>query len=410
MTSPAAPGVGRLQGVDFARSAAILVAMFSHSLVASGVRDFGSPAQLMPILFVIHFAAPTFIALFGAMLEIAYLTRIRTGQGGAAVNRLMTRALQCYLLYALCAIVVFAIGHATIEQTLRRVTLFGYIPFVGILQFYVYMLLLAPLLLVARNRYGLAPLLIVAALIQLAYPLFRAIPEIPEMTGRYYIHYIANAVYGASDENQIPSILHGLSLVIFGMTVGNIAQGWLSGDRALRRAANRMFAILLAASAAATALMWNWRDPGATIADLGLGELRGINHPLYYSSAAVGILLTVALATYLLDVRKVGFAKPVLFAGRTSLFTFSFGNILLFMAPPLAQSLGQAWVCAFVLFGLICFQSWLFDWAKSARADGARGGGAVVGWFQNLLRTMTGAVSGLVGGLAQTYSRVLRLA
>lgn len=409
MTTPTASGVGRLNGVDFARSAAILVAMFSHSLVASGVYIFGSPADLMPLLVLIHFAAPTFIALFGAMLEIAYLTRIRAGQGGAAVNRLMTRALQCYLLYALCAIVMFAIGHATIEQTLRRVALFGYMPFVEILRFYVYMLLLAPLLLVVRNRYGLAPLLIIAALIQLAYPLFRAIPDIPEMTGGYYVHYIANAIYGDSDENQVPSILHGLSLVIFGMTVGNIAQGWLSGDHTVRRAAHRMFAILLTVSAAASLLMWNWRDPGATIADLGLGELRGLNHPLYYSSAAVGILLAIALATYVLDVRKAGFAKPVLFAGRTSLFTFSFGNILLFLAPPLAQSLGQAWVCAFVLFALICLQSWLFDWAKSARAEDARGAIAVR-WFQGLLRTITGAVSGLVGGFATRYSRVLKLA
>jgi len=408
MTPKATIGQNRLQGVDFCRSAAILIAMFSHSMATSGLADLHDSPLLTSVKFLIHFAAPTFIALFGAMLEVAYLSRIRSGQGGAAVNRLMSRALQCYLLYALSVLALFVAGNNTIEGTLRGVALFGYMPYTDILRFYVYALLLAPLLLALRNRFGLAPLLIAAALVQLAYPLLKAIPDIPEMRGGYYLNYIANALYGAADANQVPSLIHGLSLVVFGMAVGNIASNWMSGDQARRRGATRLYATLLAVTGVATAMMWNWTAPSATVDDLAMGVLRGLNHPLYYSSAAVGILLAVALGTYLLDVRKMGFGKPFLFAGRTSLFTFSFGNILLFFIPPLARNAGEALAIALVLFGLICLQSWLFDWAKSARPDGA--GAPLVSWFQEALRGMTAVVSRLVNGLARNYSRMLKLA
>lgn len=408
-TNPPA-GQNRLQGVDFCRSSAILIAMFSHSLAASGLRDFDASGPMLAVLFIIHFAAPTFIALFGAMLEVAYLSRIRSGQGAAAVNRLMSRALQCYLLYALSVLAFYAAAGGALEDSIRAVLLFGHMPFTDILRFYVYALLLAPLLLAARNRFGLAPLLIVAALIQVSYPLLIAIPEIPDMTGSYYIHYVANALYGAASDNQVPSLIHGLSLVVFGMAVGNIATNWRSADQARRRGAVALYLVLLAAAAAATAAMWNWVAPAATIEDLAFGVLRGLNHPLYYSSAAVGILIAVALASYLLDVRRMGFAKPVLFAGRTSLFTFSFGNILLFFAPGIARNGGEALVYTFVLFGLICLQSWLFDWAKSARPSELRIAAPFVGQFQGVLRAMSGAVSSLVEGASANYSRLLRLA
>jgi surface polysaccharide O-acyltransferase-like enzyme len=403
-------GQNRLQGVDFCRSSAILIAMFSHSLAASGLRDFDSSGPLMAVLFIIHFAAPTFIALFGAMLEIAYLSRIRSGQGAAAVSRLMSRTLQCYLLYALSVLALHAAIGAAFGDTLRRVLLFGYMPFTDILRFYVYALLLAPLLLAARNRFGLAPLLILAALAQASYPLLAAIPQIPEMTGGYYVHYLANALYGAAGDNQVPSLIHGLSLVVFGMAVGNIATNWRSEELARRRGALALYAVLLTMTAAATAAMWNWTAPGATIEDLALGVLRGLNHPLYYSSAAVGILIAVALASYLLDVRKMRFAKPVLFAGRTSLFTFSFGNILLFFAPPLARSAGEALAYTFVLFALICLQSWFFDWAKSARPNELRVSAPFVRRFQGMLAAMSSAVSGLVKAPSRNYSRMLKLA
>ncbi|AXQ92745.1 OpgC domain-containing protein [Cereibacter azotoformans] len=390
----------RINGVDVTRSLAIMLAMLSHALIEFDVFQIWQGTAATVTRFAMQTAPVTFIGLFGAMLEIVYAPRFANGGAAAATRQLWTRALQCYLLYALTVFALHVSGEQSLGYTIRCLLMLGITPYADILKFYALALLAAPLLLRLRMRHGLKAILLFAVAVPAAYPLLSQIPEPPLLLGRDYLLKPASFLYGGTNEAGGPSVLHGLALVAAGMLLGRGVRLLLSSDVRERRRGGVILGLMLGTTAAASALMWNWHAPFETVAAIADMSLRNDNHPIYATIGLTATLLEVLLAILLFDRLGRRWGSPLLFLGRTSLFTFAFGNILLYLAPERVPVIGGGLPLALVVFAIMMGQSWLFlRLMTPVAADASRIWRAVATRFQRLVRWMQRPVDGTVSRL-----------
>lgn len=150
----------RIIGLDICRSVAILTVMFSHAMSEASLYNHHNPDEglYLALKFVIQIAPPIFIILFGTMLEIVYRPRIEAGEGREVTARLLTRALQCYLLFVMSLVAAWLGGINSLGYTLRCALMMGITPYTDILKFYAVALALAPALLWVRMRIGVRTL------------------------------------------------------------------------------------------------------------------------------------------------------------------------------------------------------------------------------------------------------------
>ncbi|MFN3314741.1 MAG: Long-chain-fatty-acid--CoA ligase, partial [Hyphomonas sp.] len=215
----------RIIGLDICRSAAIATVMLSHSITESGLYahyqyDAGG---FLVLRFLIQMAPPIFIILFGSMLEIIYRPRINAGQGREVTTRLLTRALQCYILYVVTLLAMFAAGLNSFGYTLRCALMMGITPYTDILKFYALALAFAPGLLFLRKKMGLPALALAALAVHFAFPLISHII----VPGKTFAAEYSNPVIGfliGGEQHDVggPSFLHGMTFVIWGMLLGRI--------------------------------------------------------------------------------------------------------------------------------------------------------------------------------------------
>lgn len=350
---------GRISGIDICRSVAILFAMVNHTFAEFGV--VWDHESFLWLKFAFAAATPIFVSLFGAMLELVYVPRFRGGQAEKATGRLLNRAAQCYVLYVITVVALVAVGKYSLRFATRTVLLAGMTPYTDILKFYAVVLLLAPLLIRLRIRFSLMALLAFSVFVQLAYPIFKSLPQPELILGRDYLGPIAGFLYGGGHSGVgAPSLLHGLTFVIGGMLIGVAFGKLLSGDARERRAALLTLGGLMLLCVITVYGFWSGlHQVLQATAEAGY---RNDNHPFYY---ALGFALTIAAASicfYLFDIRNYRWADGVTFIGKTSLFTFAFGNIILYLQP-FSESFSPARHQLLVVsacIGLIILQSWLF--------------------------------------------------
>lgn len=399
----------RIIGLDICRSAAILTAMLSHAFAEADVYGHYASDNIAIILLrlAMQVAPPVFIILFGSMLEIVYRPRIEAGHGRDVTARLLTRALQCYLLYLVSLLAMLAVGLNTIGYTLRCALMMGITPYTDILKFYALALAFAPALLFLRIKFGL-PVLIVASLaVHFAYPLISHII----VPGTSEVAYYANPVIGfliGGDQADVggPSVLHAMSFVIWGMVIGRIVGTFTQENATRKQLLNALGALILmlVASAVTLELSWNLRAPLDTALHLADMSIRNHNQPIYFAFGLTGALLAIFLCLVLYDANSLRFGQSLTFAGKTSLFTFSFGNVILYLAPQPSLSTGGAWAYALFLFLLICLQSYAFYTLQTARPEGAS---RPVGRFQAALSRINETVGRLPRRVAPRYAGLL---
>ena len=395
----------RITGIDICRSFAILLAMFSHAMVEAGTLKVTPEAVAIPLRFVLQMAPPIFIILFGTMLEFVYKARMENGQYMQATNRLLTRALQCYLLYVVTILSMLVAGLSSPGYALRCILMMGVTPYADILKFYALALAFAPALLAFRIRWGLAPLVVVSLLIQLAHPLIAAVPAPPLLAGKDYLGPIMGFLAGmATQEVGGPSVLHGMTFVVWGMVVGKAIRLMMYGETPKQETQGKiLLGGMFAVAAAATLLLWNWNAPLEDFAGIATLKVRNANLPLYFALGCTVTIACVMACIQLYDRMGVRFGHSVTFAGRTSLFTFSFGNVLLYLAPNLTLSLAMSWAYAVVLFAAICLQSYIFWIVQTPAKEKPRI--APGAWLGSFIHMMNRNVSGLMSPLAHHYSR-----
>lgn len=396
----------RIIGLDICRSVAILATMFSHALAEGGAQPYyplDHPGLIWLRLFL-QLSPPVFIILFGAVLEIVYRPRIEAGQKQQTVARLLTRAAQCYLLYLVTLLAMLAAGLSSPGYTLRCALFFGASPYGDILKFYTLALAFAPALLLLRNRLGLAALGAITIVIHLLHPLILqlAVPE--TAAGDAYLSPIIGFLIGGGERvTGGPSVLHGMTFVIWGMMIGQTAMVLArpsSSRREIVRAAGGMAALLLI-SATVLLVFWNYEAPHDTVRDLSSLAYRNANHPIYFAFGLFGTLLAVFASLILYDGLRMKAGRSLAFAGKTSLFTFSFGNALLYLAPALTLSLTGSWIYTLILFCLVCLQSYAFNWLQTVRDN------PLASRFQALIVQINSVVGWLPKQLAAPYAGFL---
>lgn len=354
----------RIVGVDAARSVAIAMAMISHVWVETGLGQFIPHDMSLVLRFLFQIATPTFILLFGTMLEIVYRPRWADPALRFGVSvRLVSRALQCWVLYAISIFALFLVDDGYSLLFSIGTTLFmGNSPYTEILKFYAIVLALAPILLWLRNKCGLLPLVAASLLWQIAWPWLSALPDVQDDLGlSLHVARLVKVVTGFGDVPLAgPSVMHGMTLIVAGLCLGAFLTG--NGDISEagfgRRVSNLLVAATLAAGAGILAM------PQGTFADLSDMSLRLSSHPLYFAAGALMAAWLTAFCIWLADILKLGTAAGwdrMTFFGRTSMFTFAWGNILLYLVQPGPGTMGQAIFWAALLLAALIAMSFLFD-------------------------------------------------
>lgn len=371
---------GRISGVSVCRSVAILLAMWSHVLVTFGARWDGTSYAW--VRFTMQMAPVTFICLFGAMLEISYARKFREGKVEGAIQRMFVRAGQCYVLYAITILALLVAGKYSLGYTIRTIMLIGISPFTDILKFYIFALLSAPLLIIIRIKYGLWPLFIAFVVVQMAHPLVHIFYYTAAEGGKDYIGPVLGFLYGGSNAGVgAPSFIHGMALVCLGMVLGNASSAILGSDTHQRRVGLAWFGCIVAGSLAGSVFFWT--DTVEVLHGIVTLKIRNDNHPFYY---ALGILATTAfllICITLFDFFGLRFAERISFIGTVSLFTFCFGNVLLYLQP-FGPPSPNNWGPALLFAALIPLQSWVF-WRLTKVKDPAPA--SFAGVIQAIMRT-----------------------
>lgn len=404
--TPSADRQPRILGLDICRSAAILLTMFSHALAEGHAQDFYAftDAGLIWLRLLLQVSPPIFIILFGSMLEIVYRPRIEAGQPLQTTARLLTRALQCYLLYVVTLLAMLAAGLSSPGFTLRCALFLGVTPYGDILKFFTLALAFAPAMIFLRNRLGFGVLIAASLAILIAHPLIAQIVVPQTASSAELVNpVIGFLIGGGSTFVGGPSVLHSLCFVIWGMLIGRAVimltrQG--SSHQDILKAAG-ILAAMFAASALALLMFWDLNAPAETLQALSNLTFRNANLSIYFAFGLASTLVAVLLCLAISDGMGLRIGQSITFAGKTSLFTFSFGNALLYLAPVMALSLTGSWIYTFVLFFLVCLQSYTFQWLQTSRDN------PVAARFQVMLGWINGRVSWLPKRVAPNYVSLL---
>jgi len=313
----------RYLGIDLARSIAIIFVILGHALMGANVQDGAAVATLR---FFLAISPPVFFCLFGCMLQLVYARQFASGRQREIVQRLLTRAVQCWALYTLtCAAMCLAAG-LPFTYFIRCALFLGDTPFTDILKFYAALLLAAPVLVAVSVRHGIWPLVAVCLAIQAAFPLVSQLPPIQGFAGS---ETLSAFLYGGKYMGHTgPSVMHGLGFVVFGMVLGRIWQSrpgqefLLSGPGWMLRAG---FLAMLAATA-----IWIIAGGHNLLEPIERITLRNSNHPLYLLFGCTAAIVFIEVFSVLRRMAGLGAKSFWMIFGQTSLFTFCFGNILLY--------------------------------------------------------------------------------
>ncbi len=307
--------------------------MSSHSFIHFGVWPLLDSDLSLLLRLLTRSATPAFIILFGMMLELVYLKRLRGGKRTDVWRRLVSRAFQCYLLY-LCVIVAgVAGGKLSPNEGTRAAVFLAEAYFANILKFYSVGLLAGILLIELRARFGLRVAAYACAVIWISYPFVKAIPDLPGSIG-----YLASMLVGAGAQTG-PSVWQGMSLVALGMMLGRAAEALLSSESSVRKQALLPLGVIIVfitAALAASVLQSGLRPLLEGFADF---SYRAANHPNYYllgSLLALGLIGGGIAAASVLPPTVVSRLNVF---GLSSLFAYAFGNVVLNLLPPLQGNL-----------------------------------------------------------------------
>lgn len=351
----------RIVGIDLARSLAILLVTWKHSMASFGARGQLEGVANVGLELLMQLATPIFLILFGAMLELVYRPRFEAGRAVETSKRLYRRALQCYGYYALAIIVFFFVmGTYSLKALPLVFTGFISVPYSHLLAFYTVALALSPWLLRLRSRVGLFPIVSFALLVHLAHPLMSQLPQAPLLFGRDYLQHMSGFLYGRGVDFIGPSLMHGLSLVIIGMLFGAGLRP--SNHASDTQSFSRAMSLWIAGGASLViAFCWNWSSPQTTLEALLGATLRIESHPLYFS---VGVLGALAITWFFIlthDMRGMRFGYPIRVFGRRSLFAFGVGNILSYIAPSSLTEIFGLWGSVLALFLTVCLLTLIYD-------------------------------------------------
>lgn len=158
-TVPSKPRIGF---IDLARALAILFAMTSHIFIEVNMWQGQMSGEVFLLIkSITRTATPMFIILFGVMLEVVYYQQfLRNGKFRNISQRLLSRAMICYLGVGFIGVFALITAKIDLPTLLQAVTYTGPGRWGEILKYYSIAMLIAPMILWLRHRFGLLSLIL----------------------------------------------------------------------------------------------------------------------------------------------------------------------------------------------------------------------------------------------------------
>ncbi|MBN2433608.1 MAG: OpgC domain-containing protein [Acidobacteria bacterium] len=314
----------RLGFIDVSRTWAIILALTAHLFNAAGVftqLDSGS----IYIRSFTRMATPLFVFMFGFMFEYVYVPRMATLGYGAVRKRLLTRAFQCYVAYAATSISAVLGGYKNLEHFTQSLLFLGNSRFGNILRAYSVMLLLGPLLIRLRIRFGIRFVYVLLGLLMVSYTGLDAM----QLVDFGVFNRPLNILLGIGPLPGGPSIWGALSFYAAGMIVASSLHG---PEGSAQVKVGRFYRVSLGLLAIVAVGHWILVDEGAVAAWRAFtGPVyRATNDPGYYTIGIMGSVVMI-LFFHLIFSRvttppAIGFFLPL---GVSSLMAYTLGNIVL---------------------------------------------------------------------------------
>jgi len=315
------PGSQRITFIDVARTYAVFLALLSHGFLATGMFRQLDENSVYIRQFT-RMATPMFLFMFGFMIEYVYVRRARNQGLDSIRKRLMVRSFQCYLGYALTSLSALIVGYKSLAGFIGSLVLFSDSRFGNALRIYAILLLLAPVVIRLRLKYG--RLFVMAAL------LFVTLSSLFLVQTKGYTFGVfdrpLNALFGIGARPGGPSVWHSMCFMLAGMFV---ASGLPSGPDRRLFGFFRSSSVMLTVSIA-LGVVFIHEKPGSALRMFAGAGYRSDNRIEFI---IIGIFCSVMMMMIFGAVfgsrpppRLLKLFLPV---GQASLFAFTLGNILL---------------------------------------------------------------------------------
>ncbi|WP_296622211.1 OpgC domain-containing protein [Marivirga sp.] len=309
----------RVHFVDFARSYAIFLALTDHSFNDFGIWSTYAFSEYPFIKLLTTSATPLFLFLFGMMLELIYLRRLKEKGLSAIKPKLFKRSFQCYLGFILTSIAGLIGGYLTLKSAFATTFFAANTHYGNILKIYSVLIILAIPLLLIRKKYGIWSLIALSIAIWCFYPIFNSID-----INNGSINIFMSAMFGIGESGG-PSVLHSISIVSIGMLSASFID---FKDKWKFPKYNAILLLILLTITGFILFITPW---GEFLDKYFNNIYRDTNHPIYYSVALSLAVIHIIIFSALipLGTKLKPWTKHLLLFGRNSLSAFTIANIIL---------------------------------------------------------------------------------
>jgi hypothetical protein len=317
---------GRLLFIDVARTFAILLALLAHFIGSFSMPVwFGSVGENYP--FITSMATPMFIFMFGFMMEYVYVSKAYTSWSPELLKRIYVRSFQCYIGFVLTSLAALLGGHIDILTFIKSLVMLEATKYSNILLLYSLYLLLLPGIIFVRLKFGIIILTFITIFI---YYLTSVVPEYKDIDFGI-LGYFMNNIFGLGKNTGGPSALFGLIFVFSGMIVASALR------ESNANSINKFYIYLVVIVAISFIILIALNDLSSVrmikdyLTHYSYGSFRGSNNYNYFLMGTLYSCVNLGLICILFEsFSKINnLPSVVTSAGRASLFTFAFGNILL---------------------------------------------------------------------------------
>jgi hypothetical protein len=318
-----------LNFIDVARSWAVGLALFAHGVTTfGGLASLGSTSPFVQLL--VRTATPTFVFMFGIMLELVYARRARDRGMREVSRRLLLRSAQCYVGYQLTVAAAVLGGWLTSAEGAEALLFLGKSRFGNILRFYSVAMLLAIPILHLRLRHGAR----VYGLLLVAIWLGSIALRFADPIDAGSLSAPIGILFGVGEMRVGPSVWHGMTFALSGMLIGTGLEGFQRPEFRLRdfyRYSAVVSAVCLAivAGLVATSSLFDVAKSFAYF------TYRAQNHIGYYAIGLIASTATLVLLSVAIPLRRPlpAWTRVPLALGRSSLLSFTAGNVVLNLVP-----------------------------------------------------------------------------
>lgn len=322
-------GQQRILFIDAARGLAVILALFGHSLFAFGPWSQLAKEQRIILSLFTHYATPSFIVLFGMMLELVYYPKLIHQGITSVIPRLLHRSLLCYVAYLVISTAWIIKNHLPLSNILTASLFLEKNTYTIIFKFWTIALLFAILLLIFRQRRGIAITIIVGSSPWLFLPVLDLI-HWPDRSNP--LAHLTSFMFGRPTQLSPISLFHSTPLIMVGMLLGHILRKGIRENRWSLFYGTIGLILLMSFS---ILMILCLKIPPMALLSWYQSRLRYFHHIGYYALGLIEALIGLLLLSWLIPPKTQSHHKlrPLFVFGRSSLLAYTLGNLILIAWP-----------------------------------------------------------------------------